>query len=147
MKLEFLMEYTATLEAPQEIGAGPRGTRRIFPVTGGEFQGPKLNGKILPGGGDWLTVDSGGAGRLDVRVTFETGDGALIYLAYEGVLVFNEAILGGQGADYGDTYFMTAPRFETGDDRYKWLNTAICVGEGKTAPGRVSYRVYQAVNG
>ncbi len=47
--------------------------------------GPKLRGKMLPGGGDWLTVRTDGVGILDVRATIESDDGALIYLAYTGV--------------------------------------------------------------
>jgi len=41
---------------------------------------------------------------------------------------------------------MTAPRFETGDPRYAWLNAIIAVGEGRAGPGWVEYRVYQVVN-
>ncbi len=44
MKLEPLMTYRATLKAPAQVGAGPRGTRAIYDVTGGEFEGERLNG-------------------------------------------------------------------------------------------------------
>jgi hypothetical protein len=50
-------------------------------VTGGKVQGPKVNGKLLPVGGDWLTIRTDGVGILDVRATIETHDAALIYLA------------------------------------------------------------------
>ena len=49
-------------------------------------------------------------------------------------------------AEYGDRYYMITPVFETGDDRYGWLNGLVCVGEGKPAPGGVAHRIYALVN-
>ena len=76
MKLKPLMTLHADLKEPVEIGTGPYGTRNIFEVTGGTFEGSRLRGTILPGGGDWLLIDAEGIGRLDVRATLETDDGA-----------------------------------------------------------------------
>ena len=150
MKLEPLMEYSATLRRPPERpGPGPFGNRTVWSVTGGAFQGPKLRGKILPTGGDWILADAEGVGRLDVRATLETDDGALIYLQYFGI---NRPEPGrpprapGELAQYGDRYFMTAPRFETGDERYRWLNGLVCVAEGKGTPDGVAYRVFAVEN-
>ncbi len=149
-RLEYLMTYRAELKPPVDVGGGPIGARSIFDVTGGAFEGPKLKGRILPSGGDWLLVGSDGVGRLDVRATFETDDGARIYLQYSGRLVLNDkvtqALAGGGETQYGDTYFMTQPRFETGDPRYTWLNSVVAVAEGRALPGAVEYRVYHVVN-
>ena len=82
MRLEPLMILHADLKEPAAIGAGPFGVRQIYDVTGGTFEGDRLRGKLLPSGGDWLLVDAGGVGRLDVRATLETDDGALIYVQY-----------------------------------------------------------------
>lgn len=145
--LEPLLEYYATLKPPAVVGTGPFGSRQIFDVVGGEFHGARLRGRILPSGGDWLLLGADGIGRLDVRATLETDDGALIYVAYYGVLHLNADVmqkLGGSGStEYGETYFFTQPRFETGDARYAWLNGVVAVGEGKIGPQRVDYRVYQ----
>jgi len=75
MKLEPLMTLHV-VSKPIEIGTGPQGTRTIFNVTGGTFEGSRLRGTVLPNGGDWLLVDSEGVGRLDVRLTLATDDGA-----------------------------------------------------------------------
>ena len=151
MKLEHLVTYRADLKPPLEVGAGPFGTRSIFDVIGGTAEGPRLRGKLLPSGGDWLLVDANGTGYLDVRGTLETDDGALIYIHYHGVLELNEKVLSaaaeGQETDYGDTYFMTQPRFETGDPRYQWINRIVAVAEGRVLPNAVEYHVYQLVNG
>ena len=151
MKLEPLMTLHADLNPPAEIGAGPYGTRIVADVTGGTVEGTRVRGKVLPSGGDWLLLDAEGVGRLDVRATLETEDGARIYVQYFGVLVMNEqvsnALAQGGTTQYGDTYFMTQPRFETGDERYKWLNSVVAVAEGRIAPSAVEYRVFELVNG
>jgi Protein of unknown function (DUF3237) len=151
VKLEPLMEYYANLSAPLEVGAGPFGNRVIVEVDGGEFDGPRLHGKIRTAGcADWLILDNDGLAHLDVRATFETHDGALIYVQYFGHMVLNEAMqaaLAGTGdVDYGDTEFFTSPRMETGDERYKWVNKVVAVAQGRVAQGRVEYKVYRCVN-
>jgi len=150
MKLQPLMTYKATLKQPVDVGAGPFGTRQIFEVTGGEFHGERLNGRLLTGGGDWLLIDQRGVGHLDVRGTFETDDGAAVYVQYYGVLVLNEkvgtALATGGETDFGDTHFMVQPRFETGDERYAWLNDVVAVAEGRVAPSAVEYCVFECVN-
>ena len=147
MRIEPLVTYRATLKDPIAVGAGPQGTRMIYDVTGGEFEGPRLRGRILPSGADWLLIDSEGVGRLDVRGTFETDDGARIYIQYHGVVVMNDKVgtaLAGRGeTQFGDTYFMTQPRFETGDPRYSWLNRVVAVAEGRILPNAVEYRVFE----
>jgi hypothetical protein len=82
--------------------------------------------------------------------TFETDERALIYAQYYGVLRpegDRPLAQPGQPSEYGDAYFMTTPRFETGDERYSWLNGLICVAEGKRTARGLSYRVYAVVNG
>ncbi|MGR8949821.1 MAG: DUF3237 domain-containing protein [Gammaproteobacteria bacterium] len=150
MKLEPLMNYYAELEAPLDLGATPFGNRVIVEVTGGEISGDKIKGKFRNfAAADWLTMTED-YGHLDVRATIETHDGALIYLEYFGKLELTEgvqaALAGGGETDYGDQYFMTSPRMQTGDPRYLWVNNIVCVSEGRLRSGRVEYNVYQVVN-
>ena len=147
MNLEYEFTYHATLKEPVVVGQGPYGTRLVYEVTGGSFEGARLRGKVLTGGADWLLVGPDGWGRLDVRAQFLTDDGAAIYLVYYGVLEMNEAVqratTEGSGTDYGDQYFRTHPRFETGDPRYSWLNQTLFVAEGRVLPHAVEYNVYR----
>ena len=151
MKLELLLTLRADLEPPIIIGAVPQGWRTITNVAGGTFEGPRLHGKILPGGGDWFLVDAEAVGRLDVRLALETNDGARIYVQYYGVGVINEKVKAaldtGGTTEFGDTYFMTQLHFETGDARYAWLNRLLAVGEGRLRTGGVEYRAFELVNG
>lgn len=150
MKLEPLMTYRADLKPAVMVGAGPYGTRAIVEVTGGSFEGTRLRGRILSGGGDWLLIDGQGVGHLDVRATFETDDGAAVYVQYYGRVVLTDAVnqaLQGQGeTDYGHTHFFTQPRFETGDTRYQWLNRVIAIGQGRVRAGTVEYQVFECLN-
>ena len=75
--LQHLFDMHVDLEAPQMIGQTPVGIRQVFIVKAGTFDGPKLKGKLLPGGGDWATLRPDGAVQLDVRATLKTDDGAV----------------------------------------------------------------------
>ena len=74
MKLEPLMTIHADLKPPVDHGAGPSGTRLVFDVTGGHFEGARLRGTLRPSGGDWLLLDAEGVGHLDVRITIRSLD-------------------------------------------------------------------------
>ena len=56
----------------------PEGIRANFYLDGGTIEGPRLQGKVLAVGADYLLLRSDGVGVLDVRATFEAADGALI---------------------------------------------------------------------
>jgi hypothetical protein len=149
-RLELVHEFTfrAELKPPVAVGSGPFGDRAIFEATGGEVTGERIRGTVGTGGGDWILTGPDGVGRLDVRVTLHTADGAHLYVQYFGILVFNEAVmaaLGGErSTDYDEQYFRTAPRIETGDERYAWVNRAVFIGEGRLHPGpAVEYRVHR----
>lgn len=151
MKCELLLTYRANLKTAVEVGGGPYGTRVFYEISGGSFEGPRLRGTILTGGGDWLLLDAQGVARLDVRGVFATDDGARIYVQYPGVIVLDAkaqaALTGGPATQYGDTHWVTQPRFETGDPRYAWLNRVMAIGEGHALPGAVEYRVYECLGG
>jgi hypothetical protein len=117
-----LMQLRLATSPTQEVGATPRGQQLIFPVTGGTFEGDRLRGKVLAGGGDWATIDAEGTLELDLRVTLETDDGALIYMTFSGVR--NDA----------HHYFRTLPRFETSAPKYAFLNRLLAVGVGEIRP-------------
>jgi hypothetical protein len=149
MELDYEFTYEALLKPPVSVGAGPFGDRQVFEVTEGKFEGERLNGRILSGGGEWFLIGPDGFGRIDVRIQLETDDGAHIYAQYFGLLELNEAVeafITGQReeTEFGDQYFRIAPRLETGDPRYAWVNQTLFVAEGRGYPGYgVEYRVYR----
>jgi hypothetical protein len=140
-----LMTVRITAAPPQKLGAVPHGTRLIVPVTGGDFEGPRLRGKILPGGGDWLLLRSDGVLELDLRITLETDDHALIYMTFQGLRHGPPdaiAALGrGEVVDPARYYFRTVPRFETSAETYAFLNRIVTVGAGETRPDGAVHRI------
>ena len=86
MKTRLLMTLRVTVATPQSIGAVPHGTRRTVPITGGEFEGPRLRGSVLSGGSaDWLLLRADGVLELDLRATLRTDDGGLIAMRSFGL--------------------------------------------------------------
>ncbi len=147
MKLVQEFTLTATLKPPLPIGAGPIGTRMYYEVISGAITGERLRGTLL-GGGEWALIGPDGFLRIDVRLQAETHDGAYLYIQYTGLLELNEAVqralASGKGTDFGEQYFFTNPRIETGDKRYAWLNTTFFIGEGHALPALgVGYRVWR----
>ena len=145
-QLEFLYEISAYLESPIAIGENPHGNRQIAPVAGGSFEGPRLQGKVLPGGADWLLIRPDGVGEIDARVTLQTDDGALIYVTYRGyftkVLELIPRWMAGEQIPHEEYYFVITPYFETSAAQYAWLQQVVAIGLGSLIPGGVSYQVF-----
>lgn len=148
-------EYYGDVTPADDCGGGPFGQRMVVNVLGGEFTGDRLKGTFVGAGADWLLFGADGFARLDVRATIRTHDGAHIYMQYYGLLEATPAVAaafggGGDPTEYGDQYFFTHPRLETGDPRYAWVNTTFLVGQGRLIPGgdrlRVEYRTYRVTN-
>jgi len=117
-----LMLLRLVTSETEEIGSTPHGKLSIFPVIGGSFEGERLRGKVLAGGGDWVTANADGTFAVDLRVTLETDDGALIHMTFTGV------------RDDVNHYFRTLPRFETASEKYAFLNRLLSVGIGEILP-------------
>jgi hypothetical protein len=143
VETEFLLEMTATLSSePVAVGDAGRGTRSIAIVTGGSFEGPHLKGDVLPVGGDFLVRRTDEVTQLDVRIALRTDDGADIYVTYGGV-IHTQGLGPVGGPAEGERYFRTTPRFETGEERYQWLNRVVAVGVNQPSdPGSVRYRIH-----
>jgi hypothetical protein len=91
----------------------------MYPIVGGSFEGERLRGKVLPNGDDWTVKRADGVVELDLRVTLETDDAALIHLTFEGIR---------NDSAPGALYFRTLPRFETAAQKYAFLNRLLAVG-------------------
>lgn len=125
MRSRPLMTLRLSTAPTQNIGACPHGTRLTFPITGGVFEGDRLRGKVLPGGDDWVIKRPDGILELDLRITLETDDGALVHMTFEGIR---------DDARLGDPYFRTLPRFQTAEPKYTFLNQLLAVGSGEISP-------------
>jgi hypothetical protein len=127
---EYLMTLYTPLDPPQQID----NTLFIYNVReGGWVNGPKISGKMLAPGGDWYRISPAGSGRLDVRATIKTNDGALVYIAYNGVFSASkesfDRLMKGETLTSKDIYFITTPTMQTSSDKYAWVNHIQCVGK------------------
>src|SRR5438132_10763205 len=149
MDSRLLMTMQIKVAEPQRIGAVPFGTRVTVPIASGHFEGPRLSGKVLPGGGDWTLLRSDGVLELDLRVTLETDDGALIYMTSVGLRhgppETLAALARGELVDPSTYYFRTAPRFETSAPQFEFLNRVIAIASGDRRPSGPTYTIEEVL--
>ena len=128
MAIELVPLCTAhiQLKPPIEVGAGPGGTRVIVEVASAQVKGDRLNAEMVgAAAADWLLIGPEGTLTLDVRWACRTDDGAIIFAQYNGKSSGDFS----QGLQLPATIYV-APRFETCDERYMWLNRIQAVGKG-----------------
>ncbi len=141
------MRIEVTLEPARELGDTPLGRRRIIGISGGKFAGPRLSGRVLPGGADWQVIRADGVAYLDARYTLETADGALIYVNNKGYRHgpkdVIERLARGEEVDASLYYMRATPWFETSAPKYAWLNRTICVATGARRAAAVELDLYE----
>jgi Protein of unknown function (DUF3237) len=149
--LEFVCELKVSTDKMQSVGVTSHGERRIIPITGGTFEGPKLKGIVLNGGADYQFANKENT-RTEVEAiyTIKTDDGVLIHIRNVG-LVFKtkeaaESMAKGETIDWNKMYFRAAPKFEApNDSKYDWMNNAIFVCKGVPSKGYVSIQVWKVL--
>ena len=130
---EFLGAFTVQLAKPPEsFGPAPDGLHITFYIASGEIVGPRINAKIRGEGGDWMLVRRDGVGVADVRITYETNDGALLLSRYYGIFDLGP---GGYERALRHEYdpvppLVLAPQFVTSHPNWLWLNRLQCLGVG-----------------
>jgi hypothetical protein len=146
-ELRFAFEIAAQVATPLDLGVTLNGHRRVIPIQGGLVTGPRLQGRIVPGGADWQILHSTGTASLDARYTMETDDGALIYVVNRGVRHGPPEILAGlnrgERVDPGSYYFRSTATCETSAPQYAWLERAIILGVGERYPDKVVIRFWE----
>jgi hypothetical protein len=149
MDFRLLMTLQVAVGGPLKIGAVPHGTRVTAPITSGHFDGPRLRGQVLPGGGDWTLLRGDGVLELDLRITLETDDGALIHMSSFGLRHgppdVIAALARGERVDPATYYFRTSPRFATGHPKYAFLNRLVTVSSGDRRPEGPIYTIAEVL--
>lgn len=149
--LEFVCELKVTTSESFSVGNTPHGERRIIPITGGTFKGPKLEGTVLAGGADYQFVNAENT-RTEVEAIYsiKTDDGIFIHIRNEGVLYTEPAVAAqlknGGSVDWNGIYFRASPKFEAPvESAYNWLNNAIFVCKGVPTKEYVSIQVWKVL--
>jgi hypothetical protein len=131
-------EAEVTIGPVIDLGDSPLGKRRMIPITGGTFVGPRLRGKVLPGGADRQLVRKDGATLLNALYEMQTDDGA--------VLTILNRVTADPSAKPPYTRSMVEVTAPAGP--HDWLNRRIFVGDLHPLPPErkaVLIRVYEVV--
>jgi hypothetical protein len=151
LALQYEMTYRFKVRGPLPTTDGsPRGARQYWEMTEGTLRGDRINATIAMPGGDWHAVSSDRFGRPDVRVQFVTEDGASILLHYTGLVertdAFNQAADSGDSTGWDDQYMRMIMTFDTGVERYAWLNQHLFLARGRLAgPAEIEYEIYRVL--
>ncbi len=136
IELHHLGRIEAQLGEPVNVGRGPLGSRVVIDVTSAKLTGERINAELATNdAADWATFsDDGKFAALDVRLTLKTDDGELIYVEYTGRMTVETGLIA------------VAPTFQTGSEKYGWLNgvQAVSAGEVDTESGLLIYNMYEA---
>ena len=133
IELEPLGEVRITIKEHVRLENSAFGTRVIGTAEWCEWSGgPVRASQIDPPANDMLTIDADGHGHVDARWVMRTDDGAVIIVRYGGRLRYTP-----DGADV-----VTAPTFETNDDRYRWLNHVQAIAKGRREGPELVYELY-----
>ena len=144
-------DLAVAVARPLSLGEVGIGERRVVPILGGEVTGPRLQGRILPGGADIQVIktsnDMHGATDLAARYVIETDDAALIYVENIGLRtgppLVMEKLRRGEHVDPALVYFRSTPRFETSAPQYRWLMQRMFVCSGHRLPNQVMLSVFE----
>ena len=147
IQFEYLFTLMVEVDDIVSMGEGPLGERRLVPIIGGSFEGPRLRGRVLGGGADWQIVRGDGVVDLDARYALEDSDGNRIKVISQGyrhgppeVLM---ALARGEEVDPHRYVFRTAMRFETGARNLAWLNTTLAMTTAQRHARRVDLRAWR----
>lgn len=144
---EFL--YRVKTTGPLKTTKGsPDGERNYWIVSEAEINGPRIEAHLAAPGSDWMRVSDDGFWRPDVRSPFRTSDGETILLHYTGLVqqtdAFKRAAEANQPTQWNDQYMRLTMRFDTGAERYRWLNRSIFVAKGRLlGTGSIEYAAYR----
>jgi Protein of unknown function (DUF3237) len=121
LQTEFVLEARVNCDPMVIVGDSKRGKRQLVPITGGEFSGVNLRGRILAGGADWQLVRPDGVLEIEARYTIQTDDGVNISVCNRGVALYPPVA--------ENVYVRTVPEFEApAGSVYAWLNKTVFVG-------------------
>jgi hypothetical protein len=133
---------------PRLFGKTPYGERRVIDILGGRVEGPKLNGRILPGA-DWQIICPDGTADLTARYGIETDMGARILVKSDGMRHGPPEVLAalarGEPIDPSRYYFRTVLRFEAAEPSVEWLNRIIAIGRGTRDKNAVRLDVFEVL--
>ena len=149
IELEHVLTYRFSIRGPLASTEGsPLGTRQYWEMSKGTLTGSGVSASIAMPGGDWYSASPDGFGRPDVRVQLQTDDGEVILMSYTGLIertpAFINAAENDEATDWEDQYMRFAFTFDTGAEKYRWLNESLFVARGRIlGTTELEYEIYR----
>jgi len=144
LALRHALTLLVDVGSPVVLDAGEN-ARRFVPITGGQVTG-EFSGRILPGGGDWQSVQPDGALEIDAHYVLEIEGHGTVEVVSRGVRhappAIMEALQKGRQVDPAAVYFRTAIRLRTACAGLQHVNNTLYVSVGRREPTRVCLDVY-----
>jgi hypothetical protein len=152
ISLEYEMTYWERIEGPLNATEGsPFGERICWKVADATLSGPRIHAKLAMPGTDWMRLGQDGIRRPDLRVQLSTAEGSTILMHYNIGMIkaseyFMHALRTGLATDFSQQYMRMSPQFETGDEKYSWLNQHLFVAEGRLAAEKeIEYKIFRVL--
>ena len=145
-ELQWVFSVDVEVDPAIEQGEINGGTTRFIPIKGGKLYGPRLQGEVLEGGGDWQTIRHGGLTDIEARYFLKATDGTVIEVHNPGVRVADEETTGklarGESVPQDSYYFRTQPRFRVSPGPHEWMARYVFIARGVRLPDRVIIDYY-----
>jgi hypothetical protein len=145
-RFEFMMTLTADVGELISMGEGPLGERRVVNILGGIYEGPGLQGEVLPGA-DWQVARKDGVIDIDARYALRDHGGGMVRVLSQGYRHAPPEVLAalarGEDVDPSTYYFRAIMRFDTGAPYLEWLNRTIAIAVGERKARQVILSVYR----
>ncbi len=144
-----IIHIEADLAEPQLFGSTPYGERRVINILGGTVSGPRLRGKILPGGADWQIIRADGVADIFAKYTFQIVGGGFVLVTSAGLRHGPPAVIAklarGEEVPRDQYYFRTCVRFETADPEADWLNRVLMIAVGVREKMKVKLDLFEVL--
>lgn len=122
-KTEHMWDAKVKIAGTLFVGDSKYGTRRMIPITGGSFEGPKVKGVVLPGGEDWQLARPDGDTEMEARYLLKADDGTVIRVTNRALMHFPSK------GEKGEPYIRSVLEMEApNNSSYAFLNHAIFLG-------------------
>ena len=137
---------TGPISRLQQINGGGS-DMLMMTIDGGDVRGPRVSGKLMPGGTEWPLVYPDGVSRIDARYSFVCDDGTVIGVRNSGFRrgppeVMARLLSRREVVDARDYYFRTWSMFDAPAGPHQWLGQTVFVGIGERHPDLLHLRYY-----
>lgn len=146
-RLRFVFEARVEVAPMVHVGGSGADPLLFFPITGGTVRGPRLNGSVISGGGDWATARGPLVTELEARYLIQADDGAVIDIVNRGFhrasAVVMDRLQAGEQVPEDEYYYRTSPMFRTDAAPHRWLCESVFVGMARAEGTQVCIRFFE----